>query len=77
MSSGYDESFDVQKRALYILGAGFSAAAGLPLADELWKEVYRRALPLGCWSNKTAPHEVPLQPRMCIDRKYMTAFHKQ
>jgi hypothetical protein len=28
------------------LGAGFSAAAGLPLADKLWKEVCRRALPM-------------------------------
>jgi hypothetical protein len=35
-----------QKMATYILGAGFSAAAGLPLADALWKEVYRRALPM-------------------------------
>jgi hypothetical protein len=35
-----------QKSATYILGAGFSAAAGLPLADALWKEVYRRALPM-------------------------------
>jgi SIR2-like protein len=35
-----------QKSALYILGAGFSAAAGLPLADNLWKEVCRRALPM-------------------------------
>jgi hypothetical protein len=36
----------LQKSATYILGAGFSAAAGLPLADDLWKEVYRRALPM-------------------------------
>jgi hypothetical protein len=34
------------KTAIYILGAGFSAAAGLPLADDLWREVYRRALPM-------------------------------
>jgi hypothetical protein len=34
------------KNALYILGAGFSAAAGLPLANDLWREVYRRALPM-------------------------------
>jgi hypothetical protein len=36
----------LQKSATYILGAGFSAAAGLPSADGLWKEVYRRALPM-------------------------------
>lgn len=35
-----------RKYALYILGAGFSQAAGLPLADDLWKEVLRRALPM-------------------------------
>jgi hypothetical protein len=29
--------------ALYVLGAGFSFPAGLPLAPELWREVYRRA----------------------------------
>jgi hypothetical protein len=29
--------------AIFILGAGFSAPAGLPLAPELWKEVRRRA----------------------------------
>lgn len=34
------------KRGLYILGAGFSAAAGLPLANRLWHEVLRRALPM-------------------------------
>ena len=32
--------------AIYILGAGFSKPAGLPLATELWREVYRRAAPL-------------------------------
>jgi SIR2-like domain len=32
--------------AIYILGAGFSKPAGLPLATELWGEVYRRAAPL-------------------------------
>ena len=32
--------------AIYILGAGFSKRAGLPVADELWKEVVRRALPM-------------------------------
>jgi hypothetical protein len=34
------------KSSLYILGAGFSAAAGLPLANELWREVMRRAWPM-------------------------------
>jgi len=29
--------------AVYVLGAGFSRPAGLPLADELWTEVRRRA----------------------------------
>jgi SIR2-like domain len=29
--------------SLYVLGAGFSAAAGLPLGNNLWKEIYRRA----------------------------------
>ena len=32
--------------AIYILGAGFSQPAGLPLATELWREVYRRAATL-------------------------------
>jgi hypothetical protein len=38
------EPWASQKTALYILGAGFSATAELPLADDLWREVYRRAL---------------------------------
>jgi len=44
MSDVIPEPWASQKRALYILGAGFSAAAGLPLAEDLWKEVCRRAL---------------------------------
>jgi hypothetical protein len=32
--------------AIYILGAGFSQPAGLPLATDLWREVSRRAAPL-------------------------------
>ena len=40
------EPWASRKSALYILGAGFSAPAGLPLADDLWKEVCRRALPM-------------------------------
>jgi hypothetical protein len=32
--------------AIYILGAGFSQPAGIPLATELWREVYRRAASL-------------------------------
>jgi hypothetical protein len=38
------EPWATRKTALYVLGAGFSAAAGLPLANDLWREVYRRAL---------------------------------
>jgi hypothetical protein len=30
--------------AIFILGAGFSRPAGLPIADELWQEVRRRAI---------------------------------
>jgi len=43
---GQDTDFASQKFAIYILGAGFSKAAGLPLALELWDEVRRRALSL-------------------------------
>ena len=38
------DEFASQKFAIYILGAGFSKPAGLPLAPELWNEVRRRAL---------------------------------
>lgn len=41
-----DADFAAQKFAIYILGAGFSKPAGLPLACELWDEVRRRALSL-------------------------------
>jgi hypothetical protein len=41
-----DSDFAAQKFAIYILGAGFSKPAGLPLACELWDEVRRRALSL-------------------------------
>lgn len=44
MSDTIPKSWVPRKNALYILGAGFSVAAGLPLADDLWKEVCRRAL---------------------------------
>jgi hypothetical protein len=40
------EDFLSQKFAIYVLGAGFSRAAGLPLAPELWNEVRRRGLSL-------------------------------
>src|SRR5215469_5316018 len=30
--------------SVYVLGAGFSAAAGLPLGNKLWKEIYGRAM---------------------------------
>src|SRR5262249_40253418 len=46
MSGNTREPWWSRRHALYILGAGFSAAAGLPLADELWREVCRRAMPL-------------------------------
>lgn len=32
--------------AIYVLGAGFSKAAGLPLASELWPEILKRGLQL-------------------------------
>ena len=35
-----------QRYAVYVLGAGFSVPAGLPTADELWREVLERALKL-------------------------------
>jgi SIR2-like domain len=41
-----DADFAAQKFGIYILGAGFSKPAGLPLACELWDEVRRRALSL-------------------------------
>ncbi|MGA8028708.1 MAG: hypothetical protein WB992_16305, partial [Bryobacteraceae bacterium] len=41
-----ESDFASQKFAVYILGAGFSKPAGLPLAWELWEEVRRRALSL-------------------------------
>jgi len=37
---------ETKKRSLYVLGAGFSRSAGLPLASELWQEILRRALPM-------------------------------
>lgn len=36
-----------KKYAVYVLGAGFSAAAGLPMAGELWREILARGLKLG------------------------------
>jgi hypothetical protein len=35
---------DQQKFAIYVLGAGFSAAAGVPMAGELWREILTRGL---------------------------------
>lgn len=40
------EDPDDKRFALYVLGAGFSHPAGLPLGSELWKEVLHRALPM-------------------------------
>ncbi len=36
--------FSYMRFGIYILGAGFSKPAGLPLAQELWNEVRRRVL---------------------------------
>ena len=38
---------DTRNYRIFILGAGFSKAAGLPLASELWPEIRRRARSLG------------------------------
>jgi hypothetical protein len=34
---------EIPNLSLYVLGAGFSAPAGLPLGNTLWAEIYRRA----------------------------------
>lgn len=39
----YSAEFLTKRFRVFILGAGFSQPAGLPLAAELWKEVLRRA----------------------------------
>jgi SIR2-like domain len=36
------DSYLKRPYSIYVLGAGFSQPAGVPLADELWREVYRR-----------------------------------
>jgi hypothetical protein len=41
-----DDDWETRPHAIYVLGAGFSKPAGLPLASELWPEVYRRACTL-------------------------------
>ena len=46
------DSSPSRNNAIYILGAGFSKPAGLPVADELWKEVVRRALPMSQRASK-------------------------
>jgi hypothetical protein len=38
-----DMSQNANRYRVFVLGAGFSCAAGLPLAVELWREVQRRA----------------------------------
>jgi hypothetical protein len=38
-----DMSQNTNRYRIFVLGAGFSCAAGLPLAVELWREVQRRA----------------------------------
>jgi len=37
----------IRKYGLYVLGAGFSAAAGIPMAGELWGEILARGLKMG------------------------------
>lgn len=37
---------------LFVLGAGFSKPAGFPLADELWKEIWKRVQNLGGRASK-------------------------
>ena len=34
---------EIPNRSVYVLGSGFSAAAGLPLGDNLWEEIRQRA----------------------------------
>jgi hypothetical protein len=34
---------EIPNLSIYVLGAGFSAAAGLPLGTNLWEEIRRRA----------------------------------
>jgi len=41
-SGGYVRQ-EPRRYRIFVLGAGFSRAAGLPLAAELWREVQRRA----------------------------------
>src|ERR1051326_9458579 len=37
-------SVDTPNLSVYVLGAGFSAPAGLPLGTALWREIYGRAM---------------------------------
>jgi hypothetical protein len=39
-----DGSSEGRKYAIYVLGAGFSVPAGIPAADELWREILARGL---------------------------------
>lgn len=48
----FELSIEDRKFAIYVLGAGFSKEAGLPLAPDLWKELLRRALPMGGRASK-------------------------
>jgi hypothetical protein len=41
-----------KKFGIYVLGAGFSCAAGLPLAGELWSEVLKRVRALGWYAGQ-------------------------
>lgn len=55
MESGVPEragDHDHPKCSLYILGAGFSRPAGLPLGTELWSELLHRGLSMGGRASK-------------------------
>jgi len=45
-------AYKSKRFAIIVLGAGFSVPAGLPTADELWREVRRRALSLDWYKER-------------------------
>lgn len=51
-STGASTSAGKEPYSVFVLGAGFSAAAGLPTANELWREVRRRAEAIGGRADK-------------------------
>jgi hypothetical protein len=82
---GIDMSQITNRYRIFVLGAGFSRAAGLPLAVELWREVQRRARTLSgraeqFWDNletyiqyRKACHGVTLTPDQ-VDFEEFLAF---